>query len=129
VDEAPSGGDFGEERGGGGLGEQAFQLRGIAGPLVAERSDEPEAAGRERARAAGAAGMRAAGLWQTTGGEQRHQALAAAGGAGEAGPERDDEGDEAGREREAPGDEGGEGGQDEAEPAGEVGGVGLDREG
>jgi len=76
----------------------------------------------------GAGGAGAVGFSQLTGGEQNHQALEAAGGAVEAGPERDDEGGEAGLAEETPGDEGGERGQDEADPTGEVGGEGLDRD-
>jgi hypothetical protein len=61
------------------------------------------------------------------GGEAGHQALKAAGGPVDAGPERDDEGGETRLVQETPRDQGGEDGEDEADPTGEVGGEGLDR--
>jgi hypothetical protein len=62
------------------------------------------------------------------GGEAGHQALKAAGGPVDAGPERDDEGGETRLVQETPRDQGGEDGEDEADPTGEVGGEGLDRD-
>jgi hypothetical protein len=69
------------------------------------------------------------GQGQPAGGEAHHQALEAAGGAPEAGAERDDEKGETRLAEQAARNEGDEAGDDEAEPTGEVGGEGLDRDG
>jgi len=131
----------GEKLGDSGLGEQAVQLRGVGGGLGTEGADQPAAAAGERGAdrvreaatgptgprpAAGGRAPIAPARWGP-GGEASHQALAAAGGAVEAVPERHDEGDETRLAQEAAGDEGGEGGEDEAEPTGEVGGEGGER--
>jgi hypothetical protein len=60
-------------------------------------------------------------------GEAGHQALESAGRPVEAGPERDDEGEEAGLLEEAARDGGAEAGQDQGEAAGEAGGEGAER--
>ncbi|HVM85178.1 MAG TPA: hypothetical protein VMW18_14905 [Candidatus Binatia bacterium] len=123
----------GEQVGRAGLGEQVLKLRGAAGGLVAERANQPAATSGEngaagrRQRADGASGD-AAGRGERPGGEAGHQALEAAGGAVEAAPERDDEGDQPGLAEKAARDESGNGGEDEADPAGEVGGKERGRE-
>ena len=118
----------GEEFGGAGLGEQGLKLGGTGRGLGAEGGHQPATAGGEGfGTAMGAAVAGCAGFWETAGGEAGHQALEAAGGAIDAGPERNDESGETGLAQETPGDQGGEGGEDEADPAGEVGGEGLDR--
>jgi len=130
AEDAAGGGGRGQKFGGGGLGEQGLQLHGTGRGLGAEGGHQPASAGRQRGNAAmGAGGAGLAGFWQAAGGEAGHQALEAAGGAVEAGPERDDEGGEARLAQETAGDQGGKGVQDEAEPTGKVGGEGLDRGG
>ena len=61
------------------------------------------------------------------GGEAHRQALETEAGVGDAGAERDDDGEEPRILEEAAGDDGGERGEDDAEPTGEVGERGLDR--
>ena len=129
AEDAGSGGGCGEEVGDAGLGEEGFELGSVGGGLLREGTDQPAMAGGERG---GSGGVRAvgpgwAGLWQAVGGDAGHQAVEAAGGAGEAGPERDDEGLETGVAEETVRHQGGEAGDDQAEPTGEVGGEGLDR--
>src|SRR5208283_3610103 len=90
VQDAFGGGDQDEDFGGGGLGEQAAQLAGIAGGLVAEQADQPGVAGGERLGRVGAtvaAGAGMAGFRRRAGGEAGHQMLEATDGAVELTPE------------------------------------------
>src|ERR1035438_3255003 len=128
ADDAPGGGDLGEESDGGGLGEQGLQLAGTAAGLVAEDADEPETAAGEHARmrAAGAGRAGLAGLAQLPRYEAGHQALEAAGEAVDTVPQRDDDRGETRVAPEPVADDGGQRGHDEGEPTGEVGRVELE---
>jgi hypothetical protein len=133
AEDAAGSGGCGEEVGDTRFGEQGFELGGVDGGLLRQGADEPAVAGGERGRLGGAGFWATepwrAELWQAVGGEAGHQVVEAAGGAGEAGPERDDEGHEAGIAEETVRHQGGEAGHDQGDPTGEIGGKGLDRGG
>jgi hypothetical protein len=128
------------------------ELRGIGRRLVAEGADQPAfAVGEMESTLSGFLKGRKKGASTLSGffkrktpdaclatplrgvsdsavsGEMGHQALEAAGGAVEAGPERDDEGEKVGLLEEAARDDRTEAGQDQGEAAGEAGGEGVER--
>ncbi len=124
--DARGGGAGGEEFHGGGFGKDGFELDGVGDGLVAEIGDEPAAgAGEVDGVRAGVAARfaRAGGL---AGGEAGGEALEAGGGAGEAGPERDDDADAARIAQEGVRDEGGEGHEEDAQARGEGRGLGVE---
>jgi hypothetical protein len=114
----------GEGVGGGWLGQEGCELAGVGGGLGAEGANQPTTAGGERGAVVRAGGVEAAGPWCAAGGEASEGVVEAARGAGDVGPERDDQGGVERVAQEAAGDEGGEAGQDDGEAGGEVGSAG-----
>jgi hypothetical protein len=121
---AARGAGTGDGSGGSRLGEEGFDLAGVGGGLGAKGDDQPTTASGERGAAVRTGGMRAARPWCAAGGEAGEGVVEAARGAGDVGPEGDDQGGVEGVAEEAAGDESGNAGQDDTEADGEVGSAG-----